>query len=43
MKCQNTLKLVHAFEPNPIIYKDIEKNLKKIIKNINFYNFASIR
>lgn len=33
-------KLVHAFEPNPIIYKDIEKNLKKIIKNINFYNFA---
>ena len=33
-------KMVHAFEPNPIIFKDIELNLSKIIKNINFYNFA---
>jgi FkbM family methyltransferase len=33
-------KFVHAFEPNPIIFKDIEINLKKIIKNIKFYNFA---
>jgi len=32
--------LVHAFEPNPIIFKDINKNLKKIIKNIRLYNFA---
>tara|TARA_Y100000996_G_C22540053_1_gene649690 strand:+ start:783 stop:1535 length:753 start_codon:yes stop_codon:yes gene_type:complete len=32
--------LVHAFEPNPIIFKDINKNLKKIIKNIKLYNFA---
>ena len=33
-------KMVHAFEPNPIIFKDIELNLSKIIKNINLYNFA---
>tara|TARA_B100000965_G_scaffold145151_1_gene120991 strand:+ start:944 stop:1696 length:753 start_codon:yes stop_codon:yes gene_type:complete len=33
-------KIVHAFEPNPIIFKDIELNLGKIIKNINLYNFA---
>ncbi len=33
-------KMVHAFEPNPIIFKDIELNLSKIIKNICFYNFA---
>tara|TARA_A100001011_G_scaffold282186_1_gene292316 strand:- start:391 stop:1143 length:753 start_codon:yes stop_codon:yes gene_type:complete len=33
-------KMVHAFEPNPIIFKDIELNLGKIIKNINLYNFA---
>ena len=33
-------KLVHAFEPNPILFNDIEKNLKKIIKNIKFYNNA---
>jgi FkbM family methyltransferase len=33
-------KMVHAFEPNPILFDNIEKNLKKIIKNINFYNYA---
>jgi len=33
-------KIVHSFEPNPILLSHIEKNLKKIIKNINFYNFA---
>ena len=33
-------KMVHAFEPNTIIFKDIELNLGKIIKNINLYNFA---
>ncbi len=33
-------KIVHAFEPNPIIFNDIEKNLKKIIKNIKLYNIA---
>ena len=31
---------VHSFEPNPIIFKYIEKNLKKFIKNIHLYNFA---
>ena len=36
----NYSKMVHAFEPNPIIFKDIELNLRKIIKNINLYNFA---
>ena len=33
-------KLVHAFEPNPILFDSIEKNLKKIITNIRFYNNA---
>ena len=33
-------KTVHAFEPNPIIYKDLQKNLLKIIKNIKIYNSA---
>lgn len=31
---------VHSFEPNPIIFEYIEKNLKKFIKNIHLYNFA---
>ena len=31
---------VHSFEPNPIIFKYIDKNLKKFIKNIHLYNFA---
>ena len=31
---------VHSFEPNPLIYPYLEKNLKKIIKNITLYNFA---
>ena len=31
---------VHAFEPNPIICKDLQKNLSKIIKNIKIYNYA---
>ena len=33
-------KIVHSFEPNANEKKFIEKNLKKIIKNINFYNCA---
>ena len=32
--------IVHAFEPNPVIFKDINKNLKKIIKNLSLYNLA---
>ena len=31
---------VHSFEANPIIYKYLEKNLTKIIKNITLYNYA---
>jgi len=31
---------VHAFEANPIIYKYLQNNLTKIIKNITLYNFA---
>ncbi len=33
-------KMVHSFEPNPVIFSDIQMNLKKIIKNIALYNFA---
>ena len=32
--------LVHSFEPNPMLFSYLDKNLKKIIKNINLYNFA---
>ena len=31
---------VHSFEPNPLIYPYLEKNLKKIIKNMTLYNIA---
>jgi len=31
---------VHSFEPNPLIYPYLEKNLKKIINNISLYNIA---
>ena len=31
---------VHSFEPNPLIYPYLEKNLKKIIKNMTLYNVA---
>ncbi len=33
-------KQVHSFEPNPIIFKYINENLKKIIKNIILYEYA---
>jgi FkbM family methyltransferase len=33
-------KLVHSFEPNPLIYPYLKKNLTKIIKNIKLYNVA---
>ena len=32
--------VVHSFEANPIIFEKLKKNLIKIKKNINFYNFA---
>ncbi len=31
---------VHAFEPNPIIYKDLKNYLPKVRDNIKLYNFA---
>ena len=33
-------KKVHSFEPNPLIFKYFNKNLKKISNNIDLYNFA---
>lgn len=33
-------KVVHSFEANPIIFENLKKNLMKLKKNINFYNFA---
>ena len=33
-------KIVHSFEPNPVIFKHINDNLKKISKNIILYNYA---
>ena len=31
---------VHSFEPNPVIFKELEKYLPQIIKNISLYNCA---
>ena len=33
-------KHVHSFEPNPLIFPYLNKNLKKIVKNITLYNTA---
>ncbi len=39
-KLSQEFKHVHAFEPNPLIYPFLEKNLTKIIKNITLKNIA---
>jgi FkbM family methyltransferase len=39
-KLSQYFKHVHSFEPNPLLYPYLEKNLTKIIKNISLYNFA---
>ena len=39
-KLAQNYKLVHAFEPNPLLYPYLDRNLNKIIKNISLYNFA---
>jgi FkbM family methyltransferase len=39
-KLSQISKHVHSFEPNPLIFPYLEKNLKKIIKNITLYNAA---
>jgi len=33
-------KHVHSFEPNPLLFSYLEKNFKKIVKNITLYNIA---
>jgi len=33
-------KTVHSFEPNPVIFYELQKYLPKIINNINLYNYA---
>ena len=33
-------KHVHSFEPNPILFPYLKKNLTKIIKNMTLYNYA---
>jgi len=33
-------KNVHSFEPNPVIFKELNRYLPSIIKNINLYNYA---
>ena len=33
-------KTVHSFEPNPVIFNELQKYLPKIINNINLYNYA---
>ena len=40
-KMSQLSKHVHAFEPNPLIYPYLKKNLNKIIKNISLYNVAA--
>ena len=40
LKLSENFKTVHSFEPNPLLFKYLEKNLKKIIKNLTLYNIA---
>ncbi len=39
-KLSKFFKEVHSFEPNPILFPYLNKNLKKIIHNIELYNLA---
>ncbi len=39
-KLSQNFKTVHSFEPNPLLYPYLEKNLKKVINNIILYNLA---
>ncbi len=34
-------KHVHSFEPNPLLYPFLKKNLTKIIRNMTLYNYAA--
>jgi len=40
-KLSNEFKHVHSFEPNPILFPYLKKNLTKIIRNISLYNLAA--
>ena len=39
-KLSKEFKHVYAYEPNPLIYPYLEKNLKKIISNLTIKNYA---
>ena len=39
-KLCKSFKFVHSFEPNPLIFPFLKKNLTKIIKNMSLYNYA---
>ena len=39
-KLAQNFKKVHAFEPNPLLYPYLKRNLYKIINNIQLYNLA---
>ena len=39
-KLAENFNFVHSFEPNPLLFPSLKKNLKKIIPNIELYNFA---
>ena len=39
-KLSQNFKTVHSFEPNPLLYPYLEKNLKKVINNMILYNLA---
>jgi|TARA_B100000315_G_C14521997_1_gene561998 FkbM family methyltransferase len=39
-KLSKISKHVHSFEPNPLIFPYLDKNLKKILKNMTLYNIA---
>ena len=40
-KLSQISKYVHSIEPNPLIFPYLERNLKKIIKNLTLYNIAA--
>ena len=39
-KLSQNFKKIHSFEPNPLLFPYLEKNLIKIISNIKLYNLA---
>ena len=39
-KLSRNFKQIHSFEPNPLLYPYLKKNLKKIMNNVNLYNIG---